>query len=239
MTRRERLASRVRPLLEACGVPWLSWPGLNGLDRKLAALLPGRNGWFVEAGANDGFRQSNTYHLARFRGWRGVLIEPVPWLADACRACRPESQVVSCALGSPAQAGGTVTLRYSGLMTSVSGVFGGGEEESRRVREGLRIQGLPAEDVGVEAPVRTLTEVLDTCHAPREFDLLSLDVEGYELAVLAGLDFEKHQPRAMCIEVADANRDAVAALLSCRYEMTAVLHHQNSLGDYFWVRRAG
>ena len=49
-----------------------------------ARHLTRRGGVFVEAGANDGYAQSNTYYFERMRGWSGVLIEPVPELAHHC-----------------------------------------------------------------------------------------------------------------------------------------------------------
>ena len=39
------------------------YTGLDGLDKKLIAYLPQGVGYFIEAGANDGVRQSNTHYL--------------------------------------------------------------------------------------------------------------------------------------------------------------------------------
>lgn len=50
---------------------------LNGLDEKLAPYLNFKGGIFIEAGANNGIRQSNTYYLEAVRGWKGILVEPV------------------------------------------------------------------------------------------------------------------------------------------------------------------
>src|SRR5882672_6906915 len=71
---------------------------LNDLDRKLAKYLDYRSGTFIEAGANDGLNQSNTYWFERFRGWRGILIEAVPEKAEECRRNRPLAQVFCNAL---------------------------------------------------------------------------------------------------------------------------------------------
>ena len=40
-------------------------PALNGLDNKLEGYLNYKNGFFIEAGANDGYSQSNTNYLEK------------------------------------------------------------------------------------------------------------------------------------------------------------------------------
>jgi hypothetical protein len=45
------------------------------------------------------------------------------------------------------------------------------------------------------AVARTLASLLDEVKVPLGFDLLSLDVEGNELAVLRGLDLQRYQPK--------------------------------------------
>ncbi|HEV2762913.1 MAG TPA: hypothetical protein VGV38_07960, partial [Pyrinomonadaceae bacterium] len=49
-----------RRVFETLGLPRYSRPGRDDLDRKLAPYLPAR-GFFVEAGALDGYTASNTY----------------------------------------------------------------------------------------------------------------------------------------------------------------------------------
>lgn len=229
-----RMLARVRPWLEKCGIALLSRPALNRLDRKLAQLLPQRGGFFVEAGANDGFRQSNSYYLARFRGWRGILVEPMPHLAALCKQARPESTTVCCALGAPEASGQGVALRHAGLMSHVSGILSDEAGERQRAENGQRIQGMPAHDVMVKAQVRTLTEVLIQAGAPPQFDLLSLDVEGYEVEVLRGLDLSRFCPQGICVEVRHGNKAAVEAILSPSHTLVEVLHHAKDHADYFW-----
>ena len=50
--------------------------GQNKMDKKLLQYLNYKNGFFIELGANDGLRQSNTYYLEKNLSWRGILIEP-------------------------------------------------------------------------------------------------------------------------------------------------------------------
>jgi len=48
-------------------------------------------------------------------------------------------------------------------------------------------------------PARTLRSILDEV-SEKEIDFLSLDVEGYELNVLKGLDLNKYPPKYMLVE---------------------------------------
>ena len=55
-----------------------NYKALNDLDKKIEKYLPGRNGFFIEAGANNGIKQSNSYYFAKTLGWRGILVEAIP-----------------------------------------------------------------------------------------------------------------------------------------------------------------
>lgn len=237
-SRRDRLLNLLRPVLEVLGISWLSRPALNGLDTALERLLPRHGGWFVEAGAYDGFQQSNTYYFARMKGWRGVLIEPLPQLAATCRRRRPESLVVSCALGAPESEGTNLQLRHAGLMTMACGAFGDEGKERQRAAESLAVQGLPVAEQLVTANIRTLTSVLVETATPPDFDLLSLDVEGLEVAVLRGLDLTRFRPKAICIEVRHSNLAAVIHLLKSHYARPLYLTTNESYSDCFFARTA-
>ncbi len=56
------------------------------------------NGCFVEVGANDPTNYgSQSYHLEINLRWNGVLIEPVPEMAEKCRQTRSNCKVFECA----------------------------------------------------------------------------------------------------------------------------------------------
>ncbi|WP_395733437.1 FkbM family methyltransferase [Prosthecobacter sp.] len=233
-SRRDHLLNLLRPVFEFLGISCLSRPSLNRLDTAIERLLPQRDGWFVEAGAYDGFQQSNSYYLARMKGWRGVLIEPLPQLAAICRQKRPESLVVSCALGAPESEGHSLQLRHAGLMTMACGVLGNDEKERQRAADGLAAQGLPTSEQLVTADIKTLTSVLEMTGTPSDFDLLSLDVEGAEVDVLRGLDLKRFRPKAICIEVRHENLAAVQSLLQDHYEKPIHLTSNESYADCFF-----
>src|SRR5260370_35927529 len=107
--------------------------GLNELDRKLEAHLDFDRGIFVEAGANDGLNQSNTLYFETCRRWRGLLVEPIPALAERCRRNRPRALVECCALVPLDDAGKTLTMVDANLMSLVRGAMKTAEDERRHI----------------------------------------------------------------------------------------------------------
>jgi FkbM family methyltransferase len=216
-----------RAAAEARGDARLSHPALHELDVKLDAIIDRDGGFFIEAGAHDGFTQSNTYWLERFRGWRGLLVEPMPELATEARLSRPAAVVAQCALVSAEQSGETLRMRFGDLMSMVDGA-----REPHWPGLGTMLGWRDSYELEVSA--RTLSSLLDEMHAP-EVDLLSLDVEGFEGPALQGLDLDRHAPRHVLVEIHDRERDRppVDAVLGERY----AAHGWLSPVDLLYVRR--
>jgi len=228
---RKRLARSRRRRAEARGSDRLSRPALHGMDRAIDAAIDTDRGFFIEAGANDGFTQSNTYWLERFRGWRGILVEPMPTYYDECRAERPEATIVHAALMPEAAEGQTVRMHFGDLMSSVAGAHGDGAAEQEWVEPGLVLGW--RDPYTADVPARTLSDILDEHVAP-EVDLLSLDVEGFEPQALRGLDLHRHAPRWIVVEVhdLDGGRHAIEEVIGHRY----TLHSQLSPLDLLYQR---
>jgi FkbM family methyltransferase len=211
---RRSLARRQRRKLEARGDYSRSRPALHDLDTAIAKLVEGRPpGFFIEAGAFDGYTQSNTYYLERACGWRGLLVEPVPLLARAAKRERPASTVVNCALVPAGFPDPEVRLQYGGTMTVMS-TTPGAADWAHTAQLNMALDE-PEHEFAV--PARTLSSLLDEIGAP-EVDLFSLDVEGYEAEVLGGLDLDRHAPRMIIVEVdMRAEAERVEAVLGDRY----------------------
>jgi len=237
-----RLPWHARRLFYLAGGPWLrcgvyerlgslrySRPALFDLEAVLDRHLPERDGVFIEAGAHDGYTQSNTYYLERHRGWSGVLVEAIPELARTAARRRPRSRVLNCALVAEEHAGPMVTMRFDDLMSTIAG----SAAERPEARGGRAHTGRRA--YAVEVPARTLNAVFEEI-AGREVDLLCLDLEGLELEVLQGLDLDRHAPRYLLVEMLDHDRQRPAfdALLGARYEAA----ERASPYDVLYRRRA-
>lgn len=217
-----------RALHEAFGSEKYSRFSLDGLDRKLRRHCDFRGGFFIEAGANDGLTQSNTYWFERFRKWRGLLVEGVPELAAAARRNRPRATVVNAALVADPSVR-EVVMKTANLMSIVKGARGSEADDEAHVRAGASVQGgLEVREIRV--PARTLTSILDELRPPR-IDLFSLDVEGYELEVLRGLDLSRYRPRLILVETAQVEK--VDELLGSAYTRIDKL----SVHDYLYESR--
>lgn len=190
--------------------------GLNGLDLRLAERIGLKRGYFVEAGANDGVSQSNTLYFEKYRGWRGLLVEPVPELFEKCRKNRPKCAVENSALVSRNYHEPRVAMRYCNLMSTVKGALKTEEAELRHMRDGCAAQNIGTYEF--DAPARTLSSIL-TERGIQKVDFLSLDVEGYEADALLGLDFNVHRPSWMLVEA--RFRVDVDAIVSPLYEIKA------------------
>ncbi len=173
--------------------------GLNKIDRKLRRFLSNRNGFFIELGANDGLKQSNTKYFELFRGWSGILIEPEPnnfHLIKNNRSQNSKSFHAACVSFDFPQI--EIVMMYSDLMTSP--LEGRNEIPNAREHAKLGEEFWGGESYEFVAPARTLNSILKEAQAPSNIDLLSLDVEGAELEVLLGLDFTRYSFDYLLIE---------------------------------------
>src|ERR1035438_2756517 len=148
-----------------------------------------RDGVFVEVGANDPVAGSQTWLLEQ-NGWQGVLVEPQASLCEKLRSARPRSQVFQVACSRPGSEGEAdlILTEYDGNATL----------KPQRDSHGINY-------VGTErVRITTLDSVLQAAGVSR-IDFVSLDVEGHEIEVMRGFNFEKYKPSLILIE--DGVRD--------------------------------
>lgn len=174
---------------------------LHELDKKLLKYLNYEKGFFIECGANDGVSQSNTLLLEQKLNWSGLLIEPGLDNFNKCKHIRPKCIVENYALVSSEYTESTIEGNFNnpshnGLMNSINGYPSYFNEEMIFWANKFR-----QENTSFPAKVQcaTLQYLLDK-HGINKVDFFSLDVEGYEIEVLKGLDFTKIRPSYILIE---------------------------------------
>lgn len=148
-------------------------------------------GVFVEVGANDPTSpESQSFHLETQLGWTGLLVEPIPYLAELARSERPNATVCECACTAPEKVGKLELLipKYSGeLVTGHASLEANIDEHNYREFE------------KVDVAAVTL-DTLCQRHNVHSIDLLSIDVEGAELDVLMGADLPRLRPKLILLE---------------------------------------
>jgi FkbM family methyltransferase len=132
-------------------------------DYLIRQLLPYGNGRYVDVGAFDPVKESNTFILYE-RGWRGILIEPQPTYVERLRQIRPRDTVVESAVSD---FNGTAEMRLWWGTSSI--------DPSWPIPETTE----SGNAVGrIEVKVRRLIEILDEHPEIRDnCDLCSIDAE--------------------------------------------------------------
>jgi FkbM family methyltransferase len=209
--------------------------GAGSLDRKLFALLGSRGGFYVELGANDGATQSNTLLLETLRGWTGILIEPVPSVFSELkhnRNARRNRLVMAACVAFDYQRP-RVDLWEADQMTVPLVARNDIEAPFSHAELGRKVQKSYSGNLKpelVSARAISLDSVLHLTEAPREIDLLSLDVEGGEYEVLHGIDFGYWRFRAILVENRKPGR-----LIDFMQQNGYRLQEQLSEHDYFFT----
>lgn len=181
--------------------------GLNQLDRKLEGYVNYDGGYFVELGANDGIKQSNSLYFERYRGWRGLLIEAAPQNFLKCRQNRAQQSTVYCAACVSFEHDQEfVRMVYSDLMSTPISSKSDISDPSAHAKLGNKY--LQNGEINFEfgAVARTLNSLLLEASAPKQIDFLSLDVEGFEQEVLKGVDHETFRFKYILVECRDIDR---------------------------------
>jgi FkbM family methyltransferase len=166
-----------------------------GQDLFVLELLGlARNGFFLDSGAADGVRSSNTYLLESSFQWNGICVEPNRTLFTGLVQNR-RCHCLCCALyDSP----GEVDFLDAGFL-------GGIISEYHNAHLGFAMTrgtqaGSGARPVRVSVPAKTLRTVLEECAAPRIVDYWSLDTEGSELALLRSFPFDEFRVGVLTVE---------------------------------------
>lgn len=171
----------------------------------------------IEVGANDGFLASNSYPFIT-RGWHAILIEPHPVFHRLQMRYKDNPNVTTVNVAC-AEVAGRLPLfigkdehtgSYSTLSTEDSAWF-------RQTRT----------DKFLEVDVKRLDTILAQNQCPKDIGLLSIDTEGFDYAVLRGLDFSNFRPRIIITEDEKADEQTLA-----RKKEALLADH----GYHFWRR---
>jgi FkbM family methyltransferase len=176
--------------------------GEDGIIAKIFWETTGykRTGFYVDVGCNHPIYNNNTFFFYQL-GWNGICIDPHEAFREHYLKDRPRDVFAACAI---ADHDGSATLNY-GEHISLASLL----PSERNPRQ-------------CEVPCRRLSGLLSALHVPATFDILSVDVEGYEIEALKTLDLAMHRPRAMIVEyqtMSEINLDVQPFLVALGYQI--------------------
>jgi FkbM family methyltransferase len=150
-----------------------------------------RRPFYVDIGAHDPFHLNNTA-IFHQQGARGVNIEPDPTLIERFRKKRPGDVNLGIGVSDRPDAS---KLSFHVFNVPTLNTFSA--EEARRIeQEDPRYKVVRVIDV----PVRNINDVLDEHCGHRRIDILSMDVEGLDEALIRAIDLDRHRPLLICLE---------------------------------------
>ncbi|XP_071525980.1 protein Star-like [Panulirus ornatus] len=211
-------------------------PYWQRVHQGILRLLEGkRGGFFLEAGALDGYYQSNTFFLERDHNWTGLLVEPNPvfyeslktrhrraWASDLCLGTKPypfKTEFWVYTGADPRQ--GLIASSRSGLLQEFIKHNG---EEGLRSGTVVRVQCVP--------PYSLLLALNVT-----QVDLFSLDIENAEVPVLQAFPFDKIHVEVLVVEHWTTSGEGDVRDFIRLVEGKGFAYYRRDNHDFFFVHR--
>jgi len=167
-------------------------------DDYIAWQLLGKpsSGVVVEVGAFDGVHLSNSYAFEQL-GWTSICIEPNPTIFKYLKTNRPKSINIHNAIV------GDEDISKIDFYAEEIGVLSGCNYDADDVKKRYQNRGLEySEPQKIEVPATTLSSLFVKLKEDT-IDILSIDVEGFELEVLKGLNLRSFNVKLFIIEAND------------------------------------
>jgi len=182
---------------------------------------------YLDIGAADPVAVNNTYLLYQ-TGTHGVLVEPNPYYVERLKQRRPNDTVVAAGVGvDDAQEADYYVMREHPMLNTFS-----------RDDVAIRQKSHPESVVEKTLKMRLIqiNHLIETYLGGKAPDLLSIDIEGLDFAVLQTLDFERYRPAVICAETClmvkpGVNSETVNLLTSKGYVVHGATRYNTIFAD--------
>jgi len=192
--------------------------GQHNDDLTIDALLGMRKkGFYMDVGANDPDFISNTKRFYD-RGWNGVNIEPNPHVFKKLVEVRTRDANVNVGLGPK-----NGEMNFWVFDPDTNSTFS--QEQAERII--LNKSSKLVDQWSIK--VRTMASVMEEFVGDRHIDFMNLDVEGFEIEVMSGNDWECFRPELIAMEINNDGEKKANYLLDRGYELALT----NALNGFF------
>ena len=159
------------------------------------------DGVFVEVGGYDGLFVSNSWGLAQ-AGWTGYLIEPNPLMAEKCREAHSLNKNVSVTEVAIGPVGvKTIDLHLAGTLSTANPILFDEYKSVEWAKASLKGTST------IQVNCVTLDDFVESNSIPIGFDVLIVDVEGFEAEVFSGFNLSKWKPKMIIVELVNTHPD--------------------------------
>jgi FkbM family methyltransferase len=150
-----------------------------------------KNGLFIDIGAHHPFRFSNTFLLYQ-QGWTGINVDANPGTKALFDKCRPKDINIEVGVSNKEVYLEYFSFKESALNTFSSELANTYIELGWELKEKIIVQTIPLVNI-FETHLKSGTEI----------DLLTMDIEGYELEALKSNNWSRFRPKLLLIEILD------------------------------------
>jgi FkbM family methyltransferase len=188
-------------------------------------MLKKKDIFFIQIGANDGFTTDPLHKFVTEFGWSGILVEPMPGAFAALKTNyqdRPNLKFINAALSEQDGSRILYTVRIDSDTFQKASIYSSFDKDviSRQTKW---VPDIADRLIEVDVKCISMASLLRETEG-RSVDLLTIDTEGFDYAILKMIDFSKLRPAIICYEHAHLNKAdmrAAAKLLADQgYRMT-------------------
>jgi FkbM family methyltransferase len=171
---------------------------------RFAEVYP--NAFFVEVGSNDGEQHDHLRPLILAYQWRGIMVEPVPYVFERLRRNYGSFSRINLENAAIADHDGTLPFYHLaqpdeadvGSLPSWHDAIGSFSRDAVLAHE-RSIPDIADRIVEIEVPALTYAS-LRRKHGADHVDLLLIDTEGYDWEIIKRLDLDVDRPRLIVYE---------------------------------------
>ena len=160
----------------------------GSMDLVLKSIFNNKqNGVYIDVGCQHPIKNNNTYLLFK-KGWTGINIDLDRVNIDLFNYNRPNDFNFNIAISDKIE---ELDLYYYHQKSPINTLdVNVSKKQGSKIEKTIKIQ------------TNTLTNIINKTTI-NDIDVLSIDVEGFELKVLKGLDFNKFKPKIIITEFLD------------------------------------
>lgn len=194
-----------------------------------------QGGVFVDLGAYDGVESSNTLFFEETLEWKGLCVEPLPHIFSKLMANRNCICKNVCALDRYGKATlqhiiprtQSILPAHTGRRPNIEKLSGLTEyfhdKHIEMMNKMIVDHGGNSEDIAVDCmPVNDLLALVSS-----RINLLSIDTEGSELAILRAVDFDRFQIDVIVVEVLFLQQEFASFMHRHGYDFVATIGYDS------------